>query len=64
MKITYSIIALLFSVMTYAQVAETAEEVCPLLIGEKVPDIEIVSAENRTANLNQIAGTQPTVLLF
>lgn len=64
MKITYIIIALFISVTNFAQIAETAEEVCPLLIGEKVPDIEIISAENKPANLNQIVEKQPTVLLF
>jgi hypothetical protein len=64
MKIN-SIIPLLFiSVSTFAQIAETAEEVSPLLIGKKIPDIEIISAESRKISLREIVSKQSAILLF
>lgn len=64
MKITHTLIAFLISLATYAQIAESSEEVCPLLIGEKVPDTELVSVGNEAIGLMKMVGKQPTVLLF
>lgn len=64
MKINYFILLLFISVSTVAQIAETAEEVSPLLIGENVPNSEITSAEGKKVFLPEIVGKQPTILLF
>lgn len=64
MKINYFILLLFISVSAFAQIAGTAEEVSPLLIGEKVPDIGITSAEGKKTGLKEILSTQPTILLF
>ncbi len=45
MKTNYLIFLLLISGSVFAQIAETPEEISPLLIGEKVPETEIVSIE-------------------
>lgn len=65
MKINNLILMLFISISTFAQIAETPEEVSPLLIGEKVPDTtEIRSIENVKIPLREIVGKQPTLLLF
>lgn len=64
MKINYFMLLLFISVSTVAQMAETAEEVSPLLIGEKVPETQITSAVNKKISLKEIVSTQPTILLF
>lgn len=64
MKNSIFIILFLLTVTTFAQIAETAEEVCPLLIGEKVPETEITSAEGKSGLLTEMVAKQPTILLF
>lgn len=64
MKTTYFILIFLISVSAFAQIAETPQEVSPLLIGEKVPDTEITSADNITSSLMELVRKQPTLLLF
>ncbi len=64
MKRIFILTAFFISITTSAQIAETAEEVCPLLIGEKVPDTEMISAANETTSLMKMVGKQPSVLLF
>lgn len=64
MKINYLILLLLISGSAFAQIAETPEEISPLLIGEKVPDTEITSSENSQISLLEIVGKKPSVLLF
>lgn len=64
MKTHYFILLLLISVSTFAQVAETPEEISPLLIGEKVPDTEVTSSDNTRTSLSDIVKKKPTLLLF
>lgn len=52
------------SASALAQIAETSEEICPLLIGERVPDTGISSIENEKSSLQELVKKQPTVLLF
>ena len=47
-----------------AQVAEGATEVRPLLIGESVPDISILSMEGKREKLPAITTGKPSILLF
>lgn len=54
----------LSSLISYSQVAQTAEEVSPLLIGEKVPGSNIKSIEGETQNLLDLVKPMKTVLLF
>lgn len=64
-KIILSISIFLISFTTsFAQVAENAEDVTPLKVGEKVPSIELTSIENIPISLQEIVKRKPTVLLF
>jgi len=64
MKINILIISFLLSATTFAQIAEKAETISPLLIGEKVPATEITSTNNQKSTLIELAKNKPTVLLF
>lgn len=64
MKNSIFIVLTFLSFSTFAQIAETAEEVCPLLIGEKVPDTDITSAEGEIIRLTELVKNKPSILLF
>lgn len=63
MKIS-PIFFLFISALSFGQVAETPEDISPLLIGEKVPQVAILSVGNERIPLRQIVSEKPTVLLF
>ncbi len=50
--------------LTEAQVAERAEEICPVLVGEPVPAAEVRDAEGEAHALADLLGAHPTVLVF
>jgi peroxiredoxin len=64
MKTNYLIFLLLISGSVFAQIAETPGEISPLLIGEKVPETEIVSVESLNIPLMEIVSKKPSILLF
>lgn len=53
----------LIRVNSYAQIAEKAVDISPLLIGETVPDAELKSPDATTHKVSAIIGEKPTVLL-
>lgn len=55
---------LMFSVSSFSQVAETAEDISPLLIGEKIPSTKVLSMENEKVLTADLFKEKPTVLLF
>lgn len=61
-----TLVLLLFfiSSTTVAQVANSPEEVSPLLIGQQVPAITLRSADNQEHQLRTLVSEKPTVLLF
>lgn len=62
--IIFSAILLLFSVENFAQIAERAEDICPLLVGETLPNEQVFGIENEPAELLIILKQKPTVLVF
>ncbi len=64
MKLNILLLSFLISVSSLAQVAERAEDISPLLIGEKVPQIKISSVENKKISLIDVVKKRPTMLLF
>ncbi len=48
----------------FSQIADKAENVSPLLIGEKIPDAVVVNGQNEAFQLKDILAKQPTVLVF
>lgn len=47
-----------------AQLPEKSEDISPLLIGEKIPDVELKATNGSNQQLYNIIGQKPTVLLF
>lgn len=48
----------------FAQFAEDAHSISPLLIGETIPDISLVNTDNKAVQLHDIFKEKPTVLIF
>ncbi|MDF1559611.1 MAG: peroxiredoxin-like family protein [Bacteroidales bacterium] len=57
-------ILLIGSLSINAQIAEKAEDISPLLIGEKIPDITLMSTEGKQETLASITEGKPSILLF
>ena len=51
------------SFLASAQIAEKAEDISPLLIGETIPDIEMKAPDAGNHKFSGIVGEKPTVLL-
>lgn len=64
MKYNALIVFLLISVSSVAQVAEKAEDISPLLIGETIPSIKLTTVENKNVLTSDLFKNGPTVLLF
>jgi peroxiredoxin len=47
-----------------AQIPERAEDICPLLNGETIPDASLTAPDGNSHQISGIIGTKPTVLLF
>ena len=47
-----------------AQVPEAAEDICPLLIGESIPQATLQDLEGKQVILNELINQKPTVLVF
>ncbi len=47
-----------------AQVADVAENIAPLLIGERIPDAQLKDTDGKEVSLLQVFTEKPTVLVF
>lgn len=63
-KVIFLSFFLLLSYQNIAQVASSAKEISPLLIGEKVPDVKIISATGKESALLDLVSTKPTLIVF
>lgn len=52
------------SLPVFGQLPEKAEDISPLLIGEKVPAVTLVSSDGIKQNLTDLISSKPTVLLI
>lgn len=66
MKKTLLMLFVTFSIISNAQntVANTATDISPLLIGEKIPNQTLKSAENKAVRLSDLVEKKKTVLIF
>lgn len=46
------------------QVADSAAAICPVLVGEPVPDVRVTTATGASVDLHAIVTQQPTLLIF
>lgn len=49
---------------SYAQIEDKAEDICPLLIGETIPNAVLLDAEGNDVKLKTIISQMPSVLVF
>ena len=52
------------NVRTDGEVAASAKEVCPLLIGDSVPELTLTTIDGGDFNLNAAIKEKPTLLIF
>ena len=64
MKHTLFIILLLIVGTTQAQVAEKAEDISPLLIGETIPNELLIDSKNQETSIIKVIGEKPTVMVL
>jgi len=46
------------------KVARSAEEICPILIGDSAPELTLRTVDGKLFNLNKVLKNKPTVLIF
>ena len=64
MKNIFKIVALLFSVISFAQIADKAENVSPLLIGEKIPNVVLHDANGKEVKTKDIFDKKTVVVVY
>lgn len=62
MKNLVKLFVVLFITSSFAQIAENAEDISPLLIGEKIPSVTLYDTNGNAANTNDVF-SQKTVLV-
>ncbi|MCH7826911.1 MAG: AhpC/TSA family protein [Bacteroidetes bacterium] len=45
------------------KVAKSAEDICPILIGEKIPELILTDIDGKSFNLNNAIANKPTILV-
>lgn len=64
LKSIFGILCFWCSTNASAQVPENAEDICPLLIGETIPNATLQNSEGNNFELNTLVSKKPTVLVF
>ena len=64
MKNIFKIVALLFSVVSFAQIADKAENVSPLLIGEKIPNVVLHDANGKEVKTKDILDKKTVLVVY
>jgi len=64
MKNIFKIVALLFSVVSFAQIADKAENVSPLLIGEKIPNVVLHDANGKEVRTKDILDKKTVLVVY
>ena len=49
--------------MLNAQIPNNAEDICPLLVGEIMPDVPVAGLDGEAVSLHQVISKKPTVLI-
>jgi peroxiredoxin len=60
----FTFFALNFSLTLQSQVPNKAEDISPLLIGEQIPDAQLLDVDGQAVQLKDIMKEKPTVLVF
>lgn len=57
-------ILLAISGFSYAQIAEKAEDISPLLIGEKIPKQDLISVDNKSISTSDIFNKKTVLIIY
>lgn len=57
-------ILLAISGFSFAQIAEKAEDISPLLIGEKIPKQDLISVDNKAVSTNEIFNKKTVLIIY
>ena len=63
-SLTIFIILLSTLVGGFAQIAESAEDISPLMISEKIPGMELIDLEGGVVNVMDVIKDKPSIFLF
>lgn len=63
-KILIPLFLFIFTNIAIGQLPESAENISPLLISEKVPDAKLIDANGKEYSLSEMLGEKKTVMLF
>lgn len=63
-QITVLMLMLFATVSLMAQVADNPKDVCPILVGEKLPDAKLINLENKEIRLDSLLKEKPTVIVI
>ncbi|MBX2967889.1 MAG: AhpC/TSA family protein [Cyclobacteriaceae bacterium] len=59
------VLALIFSTLAvYAQIPEKAEDVSPLLIGEKIPETQVLTIDGKSVSTSDLFKAGKTIVIF
>ncbi len=47
-----------------SRIAQTAEQVTPILNGQELPDVNLVTVDGKPVNLRELASEKPSVIIF
>lgn len=64
MKNIFKIVIFLFSVVSFAQIADKAENVSPLLIGEKIPNVILHDANGKEVKTKDILDKKTVLVVY
>lgn len=64
LKTILGILCFWCSTSVSAQVPENAEDICPMLIGEKIPKATLQDSQGKQVELDKLVSNKPTVLVF
>jgi len=57
-------ILLAISGLSFAQIAEKAEDISPLLIGEKIPKQDLISVDNKAVSTSEIFNKKTVLIIY
>lgn len=67
-KINLVILLIMFSITMIGQnkksAAKSSDQICPILVGEKIPSASLKSVNNNEVNLIKLISKKPTLLIF
>ena len=67
MKTNYllTLVMLIFGSFVHGQtIATNANDVCPIKMGQELPNTELTTIDSKPINLLEVTGAQPTVIIF